>query len=77
MNTEYNKTVYGTLAAAITILVAYIASQYGYDFPPEVQGAVTTIITMIVVYAVPNKEPAPQPEDRAPGIDTVDFTQFD
>lgn len=55
LNTQYNKAIYGALAGAITTILVYIAQYYGLVLDTQVQGAITTIITMIVVYAVPNK----------------------
>lgn len=55
MNTPYNKAVYGTLAGALTTILFYILSLYGIVPGPEVQGAVTTVIMMLIVFLVPNQ----------------------
>lgn len=54
MNTQYNKAIYGTLAGAITTILFYVLAQYSITPGLEVQGAITTVITMIIVYFVPN-----------------------
>ncbi len=62
-NTQYNKAVYGGVAAAITTILAFVAQQYGIELSAEIQTAITTLITAAVVYAVPNKPPElPEPE---------------
>lgn len=55
LNSPYNKATYATLSGAITTILFYILAQYGIQPGAEVQGAVTTLIVAIMVYAVPNK----------------------
>lgn len=56
MNTQYNKAIYGGLAAAIVTILSFVSFQTGYELSPEVQTALTTLITAAVIYFVPNKE---------------------
>lgn len=50
------KATYGTVAAASTILLVWIAGMFGLDVPPEVASAVTTLITAGTVYMVPERK---------------------
>ena len=65
LNSQYNKAIYGGVAAAITTILAFIAQQYGVELSAELQTAITTLITAAVVYAVPNKSPAATPPPPA------------
>lgn len=48
---EYAKAI----AAAITVLVVFAVAQFGLELPPVVTGALETLITGGVVWAVKNK----------------------
>jgi hypothetical protein len=45
------------IAGAITALAVFIISHVGLELPPEVTAALETLVTAVVVYAIPNKEP--------------------
>lgn len=47
----YNKAI----AAGIVGLVGLIVTALGYSFSPEIQTALLTLVTAIVVWAVPNR----------------------
>lgn len=69
MNSKYNKATYGGLAVALTTVLVFIAQYFGYETPPEIQGAITTLITALVVWAVPNK---PEPPEKV-GVETIEL----
>lgn len=51
------KVVAGVLAGAMTTVGVWAAKQYGgVEMPPEVQGAITVLITAVVQYVVPDAE---------------------
>ena len=41
------------LAAAVSVILVWIASQAGVDIPPEVASSVTTVLTVGTGYLVP------------------------
>jgi len=43
------------LAAAVSVILVWIASQAGLEIPPEVASAVTTVLTVGTGYIVPEK----------------------
>ena len=59
------KVVAGTIGGAVASLVLWLLSQYAnFNPPPEVAGAITTIIAFLVGYIVPpspNDAPVPAP----------------
>lgn len=48
-------------AGAVTVVLSYVILQFGLDLPDEVAGAITTLLTGAIVYAVPNKQPKERP----------------
>lgn len=54
-----NKVIAGVLAGAVTTIAVWAFHQFGkVDLPPEVQGALTVIMTAITQYIVPDAEAA-------------------
>jgi hypothetical protein len=57
-------------AGALTVLVSFLVLQVGLELPDEVTGAITVLLTPVVVALVPNKqEPVrtrPLPDSRPP-----------
>ena len=50
-----SSTIYGALAGAITLILAWAAKQFGHvDIPADVQGAVTIIVQTGVTHFVPD-----------------------
>ena len=47
----YNKAI----VVLIVGLIIYVAGQFGLQFDSEVQLALTSVITALVVFAVPNR----------------------
>lgn len=48
---QYNKPLVAALAGAVVTIAAYY-----WQWPQEIQGAVTTILTVLGVWLVPNLE---------------------
>lgn len=44
------------IAGALTVIVVFVVGQFGLDLPPEVVTAVGTLLTALVVWAVPNAQ---------------------
>jgi len=40
----------GGIAGAVTVVLAYVAAQFGVDVPPEVAAALTAILTFLAGY---------------------------
>jgi putative effector of murein hydrolase LrgA (UPF0299 family) len=55
LNSQYNKATYTTLAGAVTTILFYVLAQYDIRPGPEVAAAVTTIVTALMTFFVPNK----------------------
>lgn len=47
------KVTASVAAAAVTTLIAWVASLLGLELPPEVQGALTTVIVAVSGYLTP------------------------
>jgi hypothetical protein len=44
-------------AGAATVLISFVVLQFGLELSDEVTGAITTLLTGAIVWAVPNKKP--------------------
>jgi hypothetical protein len=64
--TEYRKTVAAVVGAVVTILVAGGLID-GLD--AQVQAAITTLLTAVAVYALPNKRAESLIDDRFEGTE--------
>lgn len=64
--TEYRKTVAAVVGAVVTILVAGGLID-GLD--AQVQAAITTLLTAVAVYALPNKKAPSLIDDRFEGTE--------
>jgi uncharacterized protein (DUF697 family) len=49
---KYNKAI----AALVTTGVTFAAAIWGFDVSPELAAGITTLLTTIVTFLVPNKE---------------------
>lgn len=50
-----NKVVAGALAGAVTVILVWAAKQYGHvELPGEVSSAVTTVLSAVAAYFVPD-----------------------
>lgn len=71
LNNNYNKATYGGLAVALTSVLVFIAQYFGYEIPAEIQGAITTLIAPLVVWAIPNKPKPEPPTESKVGFETI------
>lgn len=56
MISQYDKAITAGLAPALCAVLFWLLSEYAaVTMPPEVQAAVITIVTAVLVYVVPNK----------------------
>lgn len=50
-----NKVFAGALAGAVAVIIAWAAKAFGHtDMPPEIAAAVSTVLTFVVQYIVPD-----------------------
>ena len=55
---NYSKAVGASIGGALAIFIIFLSETYWMDLPTAVEGAVTMLITSLVVYAFPaNVEP--------------------
>ncbi len=55
--TPTNKVLAGTAAGALSAIVAWGVKSLGHiDVPPEIAVAITTVVTFVVQYWVPDAE---------------------
>ena len=52
-----SKATAGTTAAAITVIIVWVAGMFGLEIPEVVAAAFTALITGAVVYFVPERNP--------------------
>ncbi len=51
------KIIAGAIAGAVTTILVWVAQSFGHTtIPPEVAAAITTLITVITGYMVPNSD---------------------
>lgn len=69
VSTQYNKAVVAGLGASCTtIIVALVEGFTDAKIGVELAGAITTVVTGLLVFLVPNKDPAPTFNPRGRGI---------
>lgn len=59
MQKPNRKVAAGGLSGGLSLIIVWLLGQTDAEVPPEVAAALTTVITFVVGYFVPDKQPDP------------------